>query len=165
MQTPFPFHSDTKREAIFSDCQTYRYSLLREWSATQSKVLFIGLNPSTADATKDDPTIRRCIGFAKAWGFGGVYMGNLFAFRSTDPRGLWSASDPVGPDNDAALLALTHKVGLVVAAWGNHGAFMDRASHVRMLCGPLSVLKINRSGQPAHPLYLTKNLSPRPWVE
>ncbi len=165
MQTPFPFHTDMKREATFSSCQSYRYSLLREWSATQNKVLFIGLNPSTADATTDDPTIRRCIGFAKAWGFGGLYMGNLFAFRSTDPRGLLNASDPVGPDNDAILLKLSRMVSLVVAAWGNHGVLMDRASHVKTLCRPLSVLKLNRSGQPAHPLYLKKDMSPTPWVE
>jgi len=128
-------------------------------------VLFIGLNPSTADAAVDDPTIRRCIGFAKAWGFGGLYMANLFAFRSTDPRGLLSASDPVGPENDAILLKLTKMASLVVAAWGNHGAFMDRASHVRALCGELSVLKLNHSGQPAHPLYLKKDVKPTPWVE
>lgn len=165
MKTPFPFQADMKREATFSSCQSYRYSLLREWSATQNKVLFIGLNPSTADATIDDPTIRRCIGFARSWGFGGLYMGNLFAFRSTDPRGLFSASDPVGPDNDATLLELAGVVRLVVAAWGNHGAYLGQASHVRSLFRSLSVLKLNRSGQPAHPLYLKKGLSPTPWVE
>ncbi len=165
MQTPFPFDPDIKREATFSSCQRYRYSLLREWSATQSKVLFVGLNPSTADAELDDPTIRRCIGFAKAWGFGGLYMGNLFAFRSTDPKGLLTASDPVGPDNDAVLLQLAQAAGLVVAAWGNHGAWMDRAGQVKSLFGPLSILKLNRSGQPAHPLYLKGDLRPMPWME
>lgn len=165
MQTPFPFYPDMKREATFSSCQRYRYSLLREWSATQSKVLFVGLNPSTADAELDDPTIRRCIGFAKAWGFGGLYMGNLFAYRSTDPKGLLATSDAIGPDNDTVLLQLTQAASLVVAAWGNDGTLMDRAEQVKSLCGPLSILKLNRSGQPAHPLYLKGDLRPMPWVE
>ncbi|HEY7906212.1 MAG TPA: DUF1643 domain-containing protein [Wenzhouxiangella sp.] len=165
MQTPFPFYPDMKREATFSSCQRYRYSLLREWSATQSKVLFVGLNPSTADAELDDPTIRRCIGFAKAWGFGGLYMGNLFAYRSTDPKGLLATSDPIGPDNDAVLLQLAQAASLVVAAWGNHGTLMDRAEQVKSLCRPLSILKLNRSGQPAHPLYLKGDLRPMPWME
>lgn len=165
MQTPLPFYPDMKREATFSTCQQYRYSLLREWSATQSKVLFVGLNPSTADAELDDPTIRRCIGFAKAWGFGGLSMGNLFAYRSTDPKGLLAASDPVGPDNDSALLQLAQAASLVVAAWGNHGALMNRAEQVKSLCGQLSILKLNRSGQPAHPLYLKSDLRPMPWID
>lgn len=141
----------------------YRYSLWRIWDRDLAPVMFIGLNPSTADATLDDPTLVRCMGFARDWGYGGVYTTNLFAFRATDPRDMKRAAAPIGPDNDRVISELAGKVEKVVAAWGNDGAWMDRAQAVRGLVPELHYLKMNRSGQPAHPLYLPKGLTPRTW--
>ena len=141
----------------------YRYSLWRIWDRQLPAVMFIGLNPSTADATLDDPTLVRCIGFARDWGYGSVYTVNLFAFRATDPRDMKRASSPVGPDNDRVISELAAKVDRVVAAWGNDGAWLDRADEVRALVPDLHYLRMNRSGQPAHPLYLPRGLTPVPW--
>ena len=141
----------------------YRYGLWRIWDRAQPAVMFIGLNPSTADATLDDPTLVRCMGFARSWGYGGVYTANLFAWRATDPRDMKSAKQPVGPDNDRVILDLAQRVDKVVAAWGNDGAWLDRADAVRALLPELYYLKMNRSGQPAHPLYLPKHLKPQRW--
>lgn len=152
-----------ERSAKFSDCLGYRYSLQRVWSPNQRRVLIIGLNPSTADHQQDDPTIRRCIKFAQEWGYGELYMGNLFAYRSTDPAMLKVVEDPVGPANDEWLARLAERSDLVVAAWGNEGAYLNRSSQVREMLGPMSVLKLNQSGEPAHPLYLRANLQPKPW--
>lgn len=109
--------------AVFSPCRRYRYRLERELGAlasTRGAVAFVGLNPSTADETVDDPTIRRCMRFARDWGFRRLVMANAYAWRSTDPAGLWTALDPVGPDNDAHLEAIAGDVELVVVAWGKH---------------------------------------------
>lgn len=143
--------------------EEYRYALWRIWERERPAVMFIGLNPSTADATLDDPTLVRCMGFARDWGYGGVYTANLFAFRATDPRDMKRADAPVGPDNDRVIGELAGKVDKVVAAWGNDGAWMDRAQAVRALLPELHFLRMNRSGQPAHPLYLPKGLVPRIW--
>lgn len=124
------------------------------------------LNPSTADATADDPTIRRGAGFARAWGFGGIVVANLFAFRSTSPSALRICSDPVGPENDHYLETLRERVDSIVAAWGRHGSLFGRSMHVRELLeagGQLSVLRLNSGGEPAHPLYLPAALRPVPW--
>lgn len=115
--------------------------------------MFIGLNPSTANETENDPTIRRCIGFSKSWGFGGVCVVNLFAFRATMPRDMMSSKDPVGAENDVWIRQLAEKAGLIVAAWGNDGSFMGRSKTVMKMIPHLTCLKINRTGEPAHPLY------------
>ena len=124
--------------------------------------MFIGLNPSTADETKDDPTITRCINYAKAWGYGGVCMANLFSFRATKPKVMLDAADPVGKENDRWLVELSGKAGLVVAAWGNTGSYMRRSQQVRRILPNLHCLKLNKSGEPAHPLYLKASLRPMP---
>ncbi len=110
-----------ERGAVFSDCRTWRYALWRQWAweGHGQCVMFIGLNPSTADETKNDTTIRKCIGFAKRWGYSGIYMLNLYAFCSTDPKGMVAADDPVGPGNDEAFGYYRTRVGLIVAAWGS----------------------------------------------
>jgi len=149
--------------AALSPCRRYRYALWRTWDASLPRVMFIGLNPSTADETTDDPTLRRTMDFARRWGYGGVGNGNLFGFRATDPKAMMAAADPVGPDNDAWLRRLADGAGLVVAAWGNHGAFRDRSRAVRDLLPALHCLKLNASGEPAHPLYQRKDTLPRPW--
>ncbi len=151
--------------ANFSRCRRYRYTLWRRWSETGPLVMMIGLNPSTADARHDDPTIRRCIRFARDWGGAGLLMVNLFAFRATYPSVLKAETDPVGPRNDLWIRRMASQSQLRVAAWGNHGVFMDRAGQIqRMLRGKLSVLRETGAGQPAHPLYLPAHLEPRPWL-
>lgn len=146
-------HSD----AVLSRCGMYRYALWRWWDPDRPVVMFIGLNPSTADAHQDDPTIRRCISFASSWGFGGMCIGNLFAYRSVDPRMLPLERHPVGPHNDRWLLSLASEAKTVVAAWGNMGILMDRSAKISMLIPNLQYIKMNRSGEPAHPLYLPAN--------
>jgi len=147
--------------AAFSSCRTYRYSLWRRWGAPeQGYALFIGLNPSTADETQDDPTIRRCVQFAKDWGYGALCMANLFALRATDPRVMRAHPQPIGNENDQTLKALAQGAGVVVAAWGNHGTHQGRADQVQAMLPGLMCLRTTKSGHPGHPLYLPKNLRP-----
>ena len=142
-----------KNTATFSECRKYRYALWRTWDTSKPYLMFVGLNPSTADEKTDDPTVTRCINYAKSWGYGGVCMVNLFAFRATEPNVMKAASEPVGKDNDDWLKKLANEAGLVVAAWGNDGSYMDRSKKIRELLPNLHCLKINKSGEPAHPLY------------
>lgn len=150
--------------ARISNCETYRYELLRVWDRSKALCMFLMLNPSKANATILDPTIRRCIGFADLWGYGGLIVGNIFALRSTDPQALYCHADPVGPDNDRAILALARSAAFRVAAWGNHGAYRSRGSAVvRMLQQAdllLHCLGDTLAGQPNHPLYLKKTTQP-----
>ena len=150
------------RAAALSPCEKYRYALSRLWDMSQQRVVFIGLNPSTADAIEDDPTIRRCVRYAFDWGYGGVYMLNLFAYRATNPKDMMAAEDPVGPRNDKFLLEYTSGIheGNVVAAWGTDGAFLGRDKAVKKLISPLHCLSITKDGHPGHPLYLKKDLKP-----
>lgn len=150
------------KAAEISPCGRYRYTLARIWDPSLPWVAFIGLNPSTADAVEDDPTLNRCIQYAKAWGYGGVRMVNLFAFRATSPDDMRAAADPVGPDNDLALQSVCEDAGLVVAAWGNYGSFHNRSQQVRAILNGLHCLKVNKSGEPAHPLYQRKSALPEP---
>jgi hypothetical protein len=150
--------------ARFSRCKRYRYVLWRRWDAERPLVMMIGLNPSTADASNDDPTIRRCIGFAHDWGAGGLVMTNLFAFRATYPAHLKLAADPVGPRNDWWIRRMAGLCPTIVAVWGNDGTFLGRSAALRKrLAGRLQVIRLNQSGEPAHPLYLPRHLHPRPW--
>lgn len=140
----------------------YRYSLSRIWDESLPPLTVIGLNPSTADETEDDPTIRRCVGYAKAWGLGGLIMLNLFAYRATNPQEMKAAPDPIGPDNDAFLRVGAD--GVFLAAWGAHGAFRGRGDSVRRLLWnrPLYCLGVTHKGEPKHPLYLRADLQPVP---
>jgi hypothetical protein len=161
MATPEEMYTN----ALFSACGNYRYTLTRQWDRRKPSVLFIGLNPSTADETKDDPTIRRCIGFARCWGFGGIMMGNLFAYRATDPKDMLRQIEPVGQNNDRNLLDMADRADMTVAAWGNHGAHMKRADAVRNLLAGREVfyLGLTGAGQPKHPLYLRHDTAPCLW--
>ena len=150
--------------ATLSPCRTYRYSLTREWGSGMA-VLFVGLNPSTADETMDDPTIRRCIAFAREWGYARLHMANLFAFRAIEPRDMKNASDPVGPENDKHLLALANDSALTVAAWGVHGTFGGRHNAVREMLPRLHYLRLTKDGHPGHPLYLPGTLKPVEWKQ
>jgi hypothetical protein len=146
------------KNAIFSDCRKYRYALSRTWNGKKKTILFIGLNPSTADEKIDDPTIRRCINYAQNWGYGSLLMVNLFAYRATLPSELKNVKNPIGNDNDLHILELSKKADLTVAAWGNEGFLLNRDKVVKKLIPNLMCLKINKSGQPAHPLYQKKDL-------
>jgi hypothetical protein len=151
-----------KMDACISGCGTYRYALWRCWGSGP-QVLFVMLNPSTADHQHDDPTIRRCIGFAARWGYGAVAVGNLFAFRTPSPRVLKRAACPVGRANDRWLQRLAAESSCVIAAWGNEGTFLGRDAQVRDLLKPLHALALTRQGQPRHPLYLPSGLKPALW--
>lgn len=152
--------------AVLGAGGTYRYRLWRRWGAGAT-VLFVLLNPSTADAHRDDPTLRRCLGFARRWGCGGLEVVNLFALRSTDRRGLRAVADPVGPENDRHIGAAAHRAGLVVAGWGEPAPDQRaRAATVaaRLLARvPLHCLGTTQAGQPRHPLYLPADTPLRPW--
>jgi hypothetical protein len=149
------------RGAMFSDCRTYRYTLWRMWDEDGPKLNVIGLNPSVADETVDDPTIRRCIGFAKSWGYGGLVMTNLFAYRSTDPKGLLTVDDPVGPKNDD-ILEFWARAGIPLLAWGAHPLAGTRAKRLlkKLEYLELSCLGLTKSGAPRHPLYVPKTQPP-----
>ncbi len=149
--------------AVLSRCGRYRYRLHRSWLMGEGTVLFIMLNPSTADAELDDPTIRRCIGFARRWGFQELVVANLFAWRATDPRELKRASDPVGPENDEHLIALSGDADAVIAAWGVHGGYKNRNWVVRrLLRGTVEHLGLTKQGHPRHPLYLRADAAREP---
>jgi hypothetical protein len=150
--------------AKFSECMRYRYELSRVWSMDPRRFcMFVMLNPSTADAQINDATIRRCIGYAKEWGYDGLYVGNVYAYRSTDPRQLWTVDDPVGPENDASLKAMAHKADLVVAAWGTN-AKPERVGIVLnalRYSADVHFLELTKAKQPKHPLYLKSELTPQ----
>ena len=146
--------------AEFSDGRKYRYALWRIWDTKKPYVMFVGLNPSTADETKNDPTITRCINYAKSWGYGGIYMTNLFAFRATDPSVMLAEEVPIGKDNDAWLKKIYEKTNIAVAAWGNDGSHRQRSKEIFNILPELHYLKLNATGEPAHPLYLKSNLKP-----
>jgi hypothetical protein len=151
--------------AEFSECRRWRYALWRYWGDRDNLVAFVGLNPSTADESRNDPTVTRCINYAKAWGFGGMYMLNAFAWRDTDPRGMKMQPDPVGPGNDAALRMYGQRARLVVGAWGNHGTHLGRAAAIPGVIGrPIHCLTVTSTGQPGHPLYLKSSLVPQLWT-
>ena len=158
-----PFPALISSEAHMSRCNTYRYALWRRW-AQGPQVLFVMLNPSTADQAVDDPTIRRCIGFAASWGYGALAVGNLFAFRTPSPQLLKRAALPVGRANDRWLERLAAQSSQVIAAWGNDGGFLRRDARVRELLGPLCALSLTKQGMPRHPLYVRSDVRPRPWL-
>jgi len=154
------------RKTIFSECRKYRYTLWRAWDMLNpAYAMFIGLNPSTADETHDDPTVRRCIGYAKSWGYGALCMTNLFAFRATDPQDMKAAYSPVGLFNDVYLKQCAEDAGVVVAAWGTHGIHQNRGTIVMKMLPGLLCLGVTKNGYPKHPLYLPLGLQPLPYKE
>ena len=152
------------RAAKLSACRLYRYALWRTWDETRPYTLFIGLNPSTADEIEDDPTSRRCVTFAKDWGYGGLCMANLFAFRATVPTAMMACEDPIGPRNDMWLKRLAAGAGVIIAAWGNLGSYRERSAQVTTMLPNMNCLKLNKSGEPAHPLYQPKTATPVPFL-
>lgn len=174
--------SAIQSSAVLSDDRVYRYVLRRIWDADVAPLLVVGMNPSTADEFADDPTIRRCVGFARSWGYGGLLMGNLFAWRSTDPMGLPSLNghdgrSPVGEHgpwdhgsrrpnvNDEWLERMSAQAALTLAAWGAikmpHG-WEHRPEDVKVLLAPMHTLGLTKEGHPRHPLYAKGTLRPVP---
>ena len=155
--------------ALISECGSYRYWLSRPRRIEhpgKGTALFIMLNPSTADATLDDPTIRRCRRFADEWDCNGVTVANLYALRATDPAELWRHPDPVGPDNDMHLCRLLREYGDAVCAWGAN-AKPDRVADFMKIAAEsgarLWCLATTKHGAPRHPLYLRADLKPVSW--
>jgi len=150
--------------AIVSKCNTYRYALWRETGGSMAPVMFIMLNPSTADAERDDPTIRRCIGFARDWGHSHLIVVNLFAYRSTDPKKLTDVKDPVGPMNDEYIRHYRGKCSALIAAWGTLGGLHGRDKWVAGIVNtdwlPLWALGFTKHGHPKHPLYVRRDIKP-----
>jgi hypothetical protein len=138
----------------------YRYTLTRVWDAALPVITFVLLNPSTADEVQLDPTLRRCVGFAKREGFGGMLILNLYAFRTKDPKVMMAAPDPIGPDNDRILANVT---GTVVAGWGTN-ADPARVAQAVALLPPLQALGVTKTGHPQHPLYVRANAPLIQWV-
>jgi len=145
----------THSGAEFSQDRVYRYVLWRRW-APGDCAMFIGLNPSTANEKVDDPTIRRCVDFAKKWGKSGIYMLNLFAFRATDPKEMKKAKDPFGPKNGKFLISNWSDSDPVVACWGTHGSYLGRGKLVSQILPGMKCFGLTKAGHPKHPLYLAK---------
>jgi hypothetical protein len=149
------------KHAILSKDNKYRYQLSRIWDEEKPKVLFIMLNPSIADTDIDDPTIRKVITFAKSWDYGGIFVGNLYAFRSTDPKVLRYINNPIGEDN---IQHIQHLIGLterVIYAWGNH------QKEPSWLCDLVDIpycIDVSKNGIPKHPLYLKSELQPKLFI-
>lgn len=152
-----------EKKAIISKDKIYRYKLSRTWDSTKPTILFIGLNPSIADENVDDPTITRCINFAKDWGYGTLLIANLFAFRSTYPKDIYLIDDPIGKDNDHYLLECVTQSDLIVACWGNNGTYMNREKVITELVPNLYCLQKNKNGTPHHPLRPPRNIHPLPF--
>jgi hypothetical protein len=153
--------------ACFSTCGRYRWWLQRRWQASRPTVLFIGLNPSSANAERDDPTLRRLVGFARAWGFGALEVVNLFARCSATPAVLRRSSNPVGAENDQWLQRCVASADALWLGWGNGGSWGQRDQQVLALLEaalppgvPLLAVGLTASGQPRHPLYAPASAPP-----
>jgi hypothetical protein len=158
---------DAQSTAAYSPCESYRYLLTRTWNPQGRRALFIMLNPSTATELQNDPTVERCERRARALGFGAFRVTNIFAYRATDPRVMRAATDPVGPGNDAAIAESLPWADTIVAAWGNHGAHLQRGRQVTALLRgsgqEVRVLGLTGAGHPKHPLYIGYDRQPEPW--
>lgn len=160
-----------RSKAVFGGSNDeYRYTLEREWDASLPVIMFLMMNPSTADPTVDDPTVAKCRRYAKKWGYGTMLVGNTFAYRATDQKRLLEVADPVGPENDSHLQIMAARSSMIVFAYGKpHRSLQYRGPAVaRMLSQegtrPLHILKLCNDGTPSHPLYLRGDLMPSPWA-
>lgn len=164
-----PLLDGVDANATVSSDGRYRYLLTREWSRSGAgRVLWIMLNPSTAAADVDDPTVRKCQKFARTWGFDGISVVNLFALRATDPKALLLDDDPVGDGNDLVTQAAIETHQAVLCAWGANRAASYRADHVLGLVRAAGrtpyVLGLTKAGHPRHPLYVRDETSPQEWT-
>lgn len=160
---------DAPSVAVYSDCERYRYMLTRVWNPAGEKALFIMLNPSTATEVQNDPTVERCERRARALGFGAFRVLNIFAWRDTDPKKMRAATDPVGPDNDAAIIESLDWADRIIAAWGTHGAHLNRGPQVARLLRAtghrIYHLGLSKAGHPKHPLYIAYDQQPQLWTD
>lgn len=158
---------DAASVAVYSDCEQFRYTLTRTWGDKGGHVLFVMLNPSTATEIQNDPTVERCERRARTLGFGGFTVCNIFAYRATDPRNMRAAPDPVGPENDAAILAAAQTADRIVCGWGTHGAHQNRGPAMEQVLRaqdkPLYHLGLSKAGHPKHPLYIAYTTQPMLW--
>ncbi|WP_376876561.1 DUF1643 domain-containing protein [Albirhodobacter sp. R86504] len=159
---------DAASTAVYSDCEQYRYLLTRVWVPDGKRALFIMLNPSTATEQQNDPTVERCERRARALGFGAFRVCNIFAYRATDPRVMRAIPDPVGPENDRAILESLPWADQVICAWGAHGEHLGRGAQMEALLResdcPLYHLGLTKSGNPKHPLYISYTQQPELWT-
>lgn len=154
------------RSADFSLCRKWRYTLIREWNDNLPRVVFILLNPSTANELKDDPTNRRGIDFARRWAYGSVVFVNLFAVRSPNPQIIKEVSDPIGPENDEYILKECKRADLIICAWGTKGFQFGRDRAVlSIIPRPIYSLGLTKENYPQHPLYLKNKTKPEIWKE
>ena len=160
---------DAPSVAVYLDCERYRYTLTRTWDPAGGKAAFVMLNPSTATEVQNDPTVERCERRARTLGFGAFRVVNIFAWRDTDPKAMRAATDPVGPENDAAITQAAHWADRVICAWGTHGEHLGRGAAVTSLLrgsgGPVFHLGLSKAGHPKHPLYIAYSQKPAPWIE
>jgi hypothetical protein len=158
---------DAASRAVYSPCMAFRYDLERVWNASGPRILFVGLNPSTATELENDPTVERCERRARAMGFGAFRMGNIFALRATDPKVMRAHPAPEGAGNDDALGASARWADVIVAAWGAHGTHRGRSRTARAILEasgrPLMHLGLTAGGEPRHPLYLSYAVIPAAW--
>ena len=159
---------DAESVAVYSACEAYRYALTRVWDPAAVRLVFVMLNPSTATEVQNDPTVERCERRARALGAGGFRVVNIFAYRATDPRLMRAQQDPVGPDNDAAIVDAAGWGQRLVCAWGSHGAHLGRGLAVEALLRrrgqPLFHLGLTQAGAPKHPLYISYAVQPQLWT-
>lgn len=153
--------------AVFAEDRTHRLYLWRRWDSNAPFVMFIGLNPSTADEIHDDPTIRRCAGFAKRWGYGGLVMCNAYTLISTDPHAL-NTGEPLTREAHLAMRVLRDQCAEAVAAWGaliiQVRTYENRVDRILQDLSPLTCLGITKDGHPRHPLYLPYTSVRQPYV-
>ena len=158
---------DCVSEAVYSPCETYRYSLTRTWDESGRKLLFVMLNPSTADELRNDPTVERCERRARSLGFGAFRVTNIFAFRATSPTDLKKAKHPEGADNDEILESAISWSDQIIAAWGVHGHHQKQDEKIKALLFKSNVrvthLGLTKDGHPRHPLYVPYSQSPVAW--
>ena len=158
-----PGHPSATSAASYSRCNQYRYTLIRSWDSALPRLCVCMLNPSTATEHRNDPTVRRAVGFAIQLGFGAIEVVNCFALRATNPSHLYTHPDPVGPQNDHAIKRAAQRAHTTIAAWGNHARLQHRHRRVRNLLPPETLcLGLTSQNQPKHPLYLPKSAKPRP---
>lgn len=167
--------ADDRVGALFSEDRFYRYRLWRRWKPEEPALVYVMLNPSTADEIDPDATVTRCMERARRIGYGGIEVVNIFALRSTDPAVLQSHQDPVGPENDQHIIAVCETAmlygGQIILAWGKHGALLGRGAVVRAMLDDRQIntyaIALNRDGSPKHPLYLPLDWQPiniSPWA-
>lgn len=164
-------HQDDRAisEAVYSECERYRYALTRVWDANSKRVTFVMLNPSKANEVSNDPTVERCERRARALGYGAFRVTNIFAWRDTDPMAMRKAKRPEGPDNPRVLREAAIWADDIIAAWGAHGSHREQgpkiAALLKAMDTPLYHLGLTKDGHPRHPLYISYKTQPTLWID